>query len=277
MLSASHIPIQPNSTSSATSGFELAGRHLNSRFFLGTAQYPSPEVLQEAVAISRAQVLTVSLKRQLAGDGTLNSFYEAIRQSGCHLLPNTAGCRTAQEAITLACMAREVFETNWIKLEVIGDDYTLQADPFELLTATEQLAKQSFEVFAYCTDDLVLCRRLWEAGCKVLMPWAAPIGSGQGLLNPFALRTLRARLPDAFLVVDAGIGTPSQAAQAMELGFDAVLLNSAVARALDPVTMAKAFALAIESGRLGFEAGLIPAQDLAQPTTPVTGQPFLLV
>jgi thiazole synthase len=258
--------------------FELAGRVLTSRFFLGTAQYPSPHVLEKAIVASGAQVLTVSLKRQLAASGQtkLNGFYEVIQSSGCHLLPNTAGCRTAQEAVTLAQMARELFQTNWIKLEVIGDDYTLQADPFELLIASEQLAQKGFEIFAYCTDDLVLCQRLWHAGCRVLMPWAAPIGSGQGLLNPFALRTLRARLPEAFLVVDAGLRLPSQAAQAMELGFDAVLLNSAVARALDPVGMARAFALAIESGRTGFEAGFIPIQDMAQATTPVAGQPFLL-
>jgi thiazole synthase len=173
-------------------------------------------------------------------------------------------------------MARELFDTRWIKLEVVGDEYTLQPDPFELLEATRTLVRDGFEVFPYCTDDLVSCRRLLDAGCRILMPWGAPIGSGQGLLNPTALRTLRARLPEAVLVVDAGIGSPKDAIQAMELGFDAVLVNSAVSQAHDPVKMARAFRLAVEAGRLGYEAGIMARQDMAVPSTPVTGQPFVL-
>ena len=262
------------------STFKIADVELTSRFFIGTALYPSPQVLADAIAASGAEVVTVSLKRQLAhghSQGAVPSdFYAHIKASGARLLPNTAGCRTAREAITLAQMARELFDTNWIKLEVVGDEYTLQPDPFELVTAATELVREGFEVFPYCTDDLVTCQRLLDAGCRILMPWGAPIGSGQGLINPYALRTLRARLPHATLVVDAGIGSPKDAAQAMELGFDAVLLNSAVALAHDPVRMAQAFKLAIEAGRLGYEAGIMAQQDMAVATTPVTGQPFIL-
>ena len=158
---------------------------------------------------------------------------------------------------------------------MVGDEHTLQPDPFELLQATTELVRAGFEVFPYCTDDLVSCRRLLDAGCRILMPWGAPIGSGQGLINPYALRTLRARLPDVPLIVDAGIGCPSDAALAMELGFDAVLLNSAVALAHQPVQMAEAFKLGIEAGRLAYEAGIMATQDMAVATTPVTGRPFL--
>ena len=254
----------------------IGGATLASRFFLGTAGYPSPQVLQEAIATSGAQVVTVGLKRQLAAGGVPSDFYAMIRASGARLLPNTAGCRSAREAVTLAQMARELFGTNWIKLEVVGDEYTLQPDPFELVEAARTLAKEGFEVFPYCTDDLVTCQRLMDVGCRILMPWGAPIGSGQGLLNPTALRTLRARLPDVPLVVDAGIGSPRDAVQAMELGYDAVLLNSAVAQAHDPVTMARAFKLAIEAGRLAYESGVMAKQEMAVPTTPVTGRPFVL-
>ncbi|HVE53306.1 MAG TPA: thiazole synthase [Ramlibacter sp.] len=249
---------------------------LTSRFFLGTAGYPSPQVLQEAISASGTQVVTLGLKRQLAAGKADNDFYRIIRASGARLLPNTAGCRTAREAVTLAQMAREMFETPWIKLEVVGDDYTLQPDPFELVEAARTLARDGFEVFPYCTDDLVTCRRLLDAGCRILMPWGAPIGSGQGLLNPTALRTLRARLPDVPLVVDAGIGSPRDAVHAMELGYDAVLVNSAVAQAHDPVRMAQAFRLGVEAGRTAYEAGIMARQDMAVPTTPVTGQPFVL-
>jgi thiazole synthase len=173
-------------------------------------------------------------------------------------------------------MARELFETAWIKLEVVGDEYTLQPDPVELVDAARVLVREGFVVWPYCTDDLVTCRRLLDVGCALLMPWGAPIGSGQGLLNPLALRTLRARLPDAILIVDAGIGAPSHAAQAMELGLDAVLLNSAVALSADPARMARAFRCAVEAGREGWRAGLIRAQDFAVASTPVAGQPVLL-
>src|SRR5690606_35347512 len=167
---------------------------LDSRFFLGTAGYPSPQVLQDAITASGAQVVTVGLKRQLAGDGKPNDLLRLIRDSGARLLPHTAGCRSAQEAVTLARMARELFDTHWIKLEVVGDEHTLQPDPFELVEAAATLAREGFEVFPYCTDDLVSCQRLLDAGCRILMPWCAPIGSGQGLLNLIATLTMRSRL-----------------------------------------------------------------------------------
>ncbi len=254
----------------------LADVRLQSRFLLGTAGYPSPQVLREAIVASGAQVVTLGLRRQLAGSGGDNGFVEIIKASGARLLPNTAGCRSAREAVTLAHMARELLDTHWIKLEVVGDEHTLQPDPWELTEAAAQLVKDGFEVFPYCTDDLVSAQRLVDAGCRILMPWGAPIGSGQGLLNPWALRTLRARLPQITLIVDAGIGVPSHATQAMELGFDAVLLNSAVAHAADPVGMATAFRLAIEAGRLGHLSGLLAAQDMAVASTPVAGRPFEL-
>lgn len=258
--------------------FSIGGVELQSRFFLGTASYPSPDVLREAVRASGTQVITVGLRRQLAGGDAEagDGFYAFVRETGAHLLPNTAGCTTAREAVNLARMAREVFGTNWIKLEVIGDEYTLQPDPFELVVAARELAADGFEVFPYCTDDLVTCSRLLDAGCRILMPWGAPIGSGQGLLNPTALRTLRARLPGVPLVVDAGIGSPGDAVQAMELGYDAVLVNSAVALAHDPVAMARAFRLGIEAGRMAYDAGIMAKQEMAVATTPVTGRPFLL-
>jgi thiazole synthase len=250
-----------------------------SRFLLGTAGYPSPQVLHDAIVASQTQIVTVGLKRTLAaaGDnGHVAMIRQALRETGARLLPNTAGCRTAREAVQLAQMARELYDTPWIKLEVVGDEHTLQPDPFELLAAAAQLVRDGFSVFPYCTDDLVLCRRLLDAGCPLLMPWGAPIGSGQGLLNPVALRALRERLPNATLIIDAGIGAPSHAAQALELGFDAVLLNSAVAQARAPAAMAKAFRLAIEAGRGARLAGVMAAQDFAVASTPVGGEPVLL-
>lgn len=255
---------------------------LHSRFLLGTAGYPSPQALHEAIVASGSQVLTLGLKRTLAvpggGDnGFVQIIREAARSQGAHLLPNTAGCRSAREAIALAHMARELLDTHWVKLEVVGDEQTLQPDPFELVEAARQLVADGFEVLPYCTDDLVSAQRLIDAGCRVLMPWAAPIGSGLGLLNPWALRTLRARLPGLTLIVDAGLGAPSHATAAMELGMDAVLLNSAVSQAADPVRMAAAFRHAVLAGREGFRAGLMPTSDVAVATTPVGGQPFVLL
>jgi len=258
----------------------IDGVALASRFFLGSAGYPSPQVLTESIRASGTQLITVGLKRTLAQGGDNGFVAQALAMAqaqGAHLLPNTAGCRTAREAIQLAQMARELYGTHWIKLEVVGDEHTLQPDPFELLNAAGQLVREGFTVFPYCTEDLVLCRRLLdEAGCALLMPWGAPIGSGQGLLHLHGLRTLRERLPEAVLVVDAGLGAPSHAAQAMELGFDAVLLNSAVAQARDPVAMAGAFCAAVKAGRAAWQAGLMAPQDFAVASTPVSGHPFLL-
>jgi thiazole synthase len=191
------------------------------------------------------------------------------------VLPNTAGCHTVKEAVTTAHMARELFDTPWIKLEVIRDDETLQPDVFGLVEAARVLAEDGFEVFPYTTEDLAVADRLVEAGCRVLMPWGAPIGSARGLNNLYGLRALRAHFPDVPLVVDAGLGVPSHASAAMELGYDAVLLNTAVAEAGDPVAMARAFALAIEAGRLAFTARPLEPRDMAVPSTPVLGRAAL--
>jgi thiazole synthase len=176
--------------------------------------------------------------------------------------------------VTTAKLARELFGTPWIKLEVIADNDTLQPDVVGLVEAAAILIKDGFEVFPYCTEDLGVAMRLVDAGCKVVMPWAAPIGSAKGIINRDALKLLRDRLPDITLVVDAGLGAPSHAAHALELGYDAVLLNTAIAKAIDPVAMATAFRLAVESGRTAFEAGLMEARDFASPSTPVIGTPF---
>ncbi len=257
-----------------TDPWRVYGETLQSRLLLGTARYPSPAVMAEAVAAAEADVVTLALRRQSPEQLGGSAIWDYIAKLGCRLLPNTAGCHTAREAVTLAEMSREIFETNWVKLEVTGDDYNLQPDPFALLDATAQLVKLGFEVFPYATDDLVLCSRLRDLGCEVVMPWGAPIGTGKGLANPYALETLRARLPDVRLVVDAGLGLPSHAARVLEMGFDAVLLNTAVARADDPVRMAAAFAKAVAAGRLAFAAGAMAESETAQPSTPVVGTPF---
>ncbi|GBR55502.1 thiazole synthase [Gluconobacter sphaericus] len=244
------------------------GVDLTSRLMLGTAQYPSPAVLLEAIEASGAEIITVSLRREGAAGA---AFRNILSESRCRLLPNTAGCHTAREAVTTARMAREVFGTSWIKLEVIGHADTLQPDPFALVEAARVLCAEGFEVFPYTTEDLIVGEKLLEAGCKVLMPWGAPIGSGQGLRNPEGLRTMRAHFAGIPLVVDAGIGAPSQAAQAMEMGLDAILLNTAVAKAVDPAVMARAFGRAIQAGREAFEAGVMPRRDMACASTPVFG------
>ena len=254
---------------------ELYGVPLSSRLMLGTARYPSPAVLAEAVRAAGVEIVTVSLRREAAGGRAGQAFWALIRELGVRVLPNTAGCRSVREAVTTARMAREVFGTPWIKLEVVGEEDTLQPDPFGLVEAARVLAAEGFEVFPYMTEDLVLAERLLEAGCRALMPWGAPIGSGRGLNNPWALRALRAHFPEVPMVVDAGLGLPSHAAQAMELGFDAVLVNTAVAKAGDPVAMARAFARAVEAGRMGFEAGPIEPRDMAEPSTPVLGRAAL--
>ncbi|WP_300549710.1 thiazole synthase [Roseovarius sp.] len=246
-----------------------------SRLMLGTAQYPSPAILAEAFKRSGAGIATVSVRREAGGERAGQDFWDLIADLGVKVLPNTAGCHSVREAVTTAQMARELFDTPWIKLEVIGHADTLQPDPFGLVEAARILTEDGFQVFPYCTEDLVLCDRLIEAGCRVLMPWGAPIGTGLGLNNVYGLRSLRAHFPDVPLVVDAGLGLPSQAAQAMELGYDAVLLNTAVAKAGDPAAMAEGFARALEAGRLAFEADPMEPRDMAAPSTPILGKAFL--
>lgn len=254
--------------------WKVYGVQLDSRLFLGTARYPSPAVMEEAIQSSGAEVVTTSLRRQSPATKGGHSIWERISRLGCHVLPNTAGCHTAHEAVTLAKMSREIFETSWIKLEVTGDEYNLQPNPYELLSATEQLINLGFDVFAYCTDDLVVCQRLNNLGCEVIMPWGSPIGTGKGLINTYALETLRDRLPEAKLLVDAGIGLPSHAATALELGYDGVLVNTAVATADDPVSMAIAMSHAVEAGRLAYLAGPMAPSETAHASTPIIGTPF---
>ena len=260
----------------------LYGETFASRLLLGTSRYPSPAMLQAAVQHARPAMLTASLRRQAAGSPASSSasggeggnrFWQMLRALGVPVLPNTAGCHSVQEAITTAQMAREVFATPWIKLELIGDDYSLQPDTLNLVDAASRLIQDGFKVLPYCTEDLVLCQRLVDVGCQAVMPWAAPIGTGKGPLNPYAMRLLRERLAVP-LIVDAGLGLPSHACQVMEWGYDAVLLNTAVALAQDPVAMAGAFADAVRAGRSAHRAGAMREHESAQPSTAVMGTPF---
>lgn len=254
---------------------KLYGQSFSTRMLLGTARYESPKALVEAIDVADPAMVTVAIRKQIQGGLRAGqSFWDILRNTKRTLLPNTAGCYTVKEAVNTALMARELFQTDFLKLEVIGDDQNFQPDPFGLVEAATELVKQGFRILPYCTDDFVLCRRLLDAGCEVLMPWAAPIGTGQGPRNPKALRELRDRLADIPLIVDAGLGLPSHACQVMEWGFDGVLVNTAVSRAIDPVAMARAFANATQAGRSGYLAGPMPVQDLATASTPDIGKPF---
>lgn len=252
----------------------IAGHNFQSRLIMGTALYPSPEIMAASIRAGGAELVTVALRRQNPRDQSGARFWALIQELGVQVLPNTAGCKTVAEAVTTARMAREVFNTALIKLEVIGDEYTLQPDTASLVEAARLLIAEGFVVLPYTTEDLVTAQRLVEVGCQVVMPWGSYIGSGQGLVNKFALKTLRARLPETTLIIDAGLGKPSEAAQAMELGFDAVLVNSAIALARDPVAMARAFADAVRAGHTAHVAGLMPTRELASPSTPTIGTPF---
>lgn len=253
----------------------IYGKSFNSRLLLGTAMYPSPSNMLNAINQSGTEILTLSLRRQNPGNkDSGNKFWQIIQSANCQLLPNTAGCKTLQEVLTTAQMSRELFETDWIKLEVIGDDYNLQPDPLLTVEAAKQLLAMGFKVLPYCTDDLVINLKLRDAGCEVLMPWGAPIGTGMGLMNPYNLQAIRERITDVPIIIDAGIGKPSQAMMAMEMGFDAILLNTAVAKANDPVQMATAFSKAISGGRQAFKAGLMSERQTAKASTPVVGMPF---
>ncbi len=251
------------------------GIELNSPLMLGTSQYPSPAILEEAFKRSGASVATVSLRREAGNSKMGGDFWALIQSLNVKVLPNTAGCYSIKEAVTTAQMARELFNTSWIKLEVIGHSDTLQPDPFQLVEAARILVDDGFKVFPYTTEDVVVAERLLRAGCEVLMPWGAPIGTGLGLTNIYGLRTLRAQFPDVPMVIDAGIGLPSHASMAMEMGFDAVLINTAVAKAGDPPAMAEAFAKAIAAGRLARNADPMEPRDMASASTPVIGKAFL--
>ncbi|MCF6777228.1 thiazole synthase [Thiotrichales bacterium 19X7-9] len=253
--------------------WQLLDKSLDSRFILGSALYPSVQMMLDSIKASSTSLITVSLKRSLATN-TDNHIWQQLLKTGCHILPNTAGCRNAKEAIFMAEMAQEIFKTNWIKLEVIGDDYNLQPDMIGVIEASEVLIDKGFNVLPYVTDDLVMAKRLVDLGVKVLMPWAAPIGSGKGVHNPYALEVLRARFQNIQLIVDAGIGVPSDATKVMEMGFDGVLLNSAVALAGNPVEMACAFKHAIKAGRYAYLAKRMPVREMAASATALMDTPF---
>ncbi|HEY4917962.1 MAG TPA: thiazole synthase [Solirubrobacteraceae bacterium] len=252
----------------------IAGREMRSRLLLGTGGFPSLELLAEAIAVSGCELVTVALRRVGVG-GDLRrrgSLMDVVAEAGVELLPNTAGCMTARDAVITARLAREAFATDWIKLEVIGDEDTLLPDAPELLRAAEELVDDGFVVLPYTTDDPVLARRLADIGCAAVMPLGSPIGSGMGIRNPYNIALIREAV-DVPVVLDAGIGTASDAALAMELGCDAVMAASAIARAQDPVAMAKAMRAAVEGGLLARGAGRIPRRTYATPSTPEVGLP----
>jgi thiazole synthase len=249
---------------------DIAGRSWGSRLIIGTGGFRSLDVMRDAIAASGAEIATVALRR-VDADAT-GSVLELLDDLGLFVLPNTAGCFTAHDAVLTARMARDAFETDWVKLEVIGDDRTLFPEPTELLDAATTLAGEGFVVLPYTNDDPVLARRLEEVGCAAVMPLGSPIGSGMGIRNPynFSIIIEQAGVP---VICDAGVGTASDAAFAMELGCDGVLLASAVARAEDPVKMARAMRAGVDAGRLAFEAGRIPRKLHARASTPETGLP----
>ena len=246
----------------------IANKGFDSRLIIGTARYPNQQVMLDAIEASGAQVVTVAIRRVSldgAGESTLD-----LLAGRYAILPNTAGCYTARDAVLTAQLAREALETNWIKLEVIGDDETLFPDVEHLLRAAEELVNDGFVVLPYCNDDPVTCKKLEDFGCAAVMPLGAPIGSGMGIRNPYNIRIIREQC-SVPIIVDAGVGTASDAAVAMELGCDGVLLNSAVALARDPVSMARAMRLAIDAGRLAYRAGRIPRKLYATASSPTEG------
>ncbi|WBB74465.1 thiazole synthase [Micromonospora sp. WMMD1128] len=251
---------------------EIGGVAFGSRLVLGTGGAANLHVLEAAIHASGTELVTLALRR--VGSSTPGGLLDLLERCGVRLLPNTAGCRTAVEAVKVARLAREAFDTAWVKLEVIGDERTLLPDGVELLRAAEDLVADGFTVLPYTSDDPVLARRLADVGCAAVMPAGSPIGSGLGIGNPHHIRLIRQAV-DVPVILDAGIGTASDAALAMELGCDGVLLASAVTRAADPVAMATAMRHAVEAGHLAYGAGRIPRRDHALPSTPDEGRPDL--
>ncbi|MHB1836968.1 MAG: thiazole synthase [Solirubrobacteraceae bacterium] len=250
----------------------IAGRSLRSRLILGTGGFANHELLAAACAAAEVEVCTVALRR--LDPAARGSILDVLDEIGVEVLPNTAGCYTARDAVTTARLAREAFATDWVKLEVIGDDRTLLPDAVELVAAAEQLVDEGFTVLPYTTDDPVLARRLQDAGCAAVMPLGSPIGSGMGICNPYNISIIveHATVP---VILDAGVGTASDAALAMELGCDAVLCASAISRAHDAVAMARAISLGVRAGRLALGAGRIPRRRYANASTPQEGRPAL--
>ncbi|MQB00946.1 MAG: thiazole synthase [Actinobacteria bacterium] len=250
--------------------FVIADEVLTSRLIMGTGGAPSLDVLEQSIIASGADLVTVALRRIDPNAG--GSIIDVIERVGARVLPNTAGCFTARDAVLTAKLARDAFETDWIKLEVIGDDETLLPDPIDLVAAAEDLVDDGFTVLPYTNDDPILARRLEDVGCVAVMPLGSPIGSGAGIKNPYNLRIIveRARVP---VILDAGVGTASDAALAMEIGCDAVLAASAITRARDPVRMAEAIRRAVEAGRLAHGSGRIPKRLYAEASTTFEGLP----
>jgi thiazole synthase len=248
----------------------LGGRRWRSRLIVGTGGFRSLDDMERSIETAGAEIVTIALRR--IDPRARGSLVDVVERLGCFLLPNTAGCYTAHDAVLTAKLGREAFETDWVKLEVIGDDQTLYPDATELVEAAEQLVDDDFVVLPYTNDDPVLARRLEQVGCAAVMPLGAPIGSGMGIRNPYNMSIIveQAGVP---VICDAGVGTASDAAIAMELGCDGVLMASAIARARDPVKMARAMRAAVESGRLAFEAGRIPRKLHAQGSTTSSGMP----
>lgn len=248
----------------------IAGRELESRLIVGTALYPNPQTMLDALEASGTHMVTVAVRRVNLEDKSSESPLELLARHNYFVLPNTAGCYTAKDAVLTANLAREALDTNWVKLEVIGDDETLFPDVPELLKAAEQLLADGFVVLPYCNDDPITCRKLADMGCAAVMPLGAPIGSGMGIRNPYNLQIIRETV-EVPLIVDAGVGTASDATVAMELGVDGILLNTAIAKAKHPVQMARAMRLAVEAGRLAYGAGRVPRKLYANASSPIEG------
>jgi thiazole synthase len=249
--------------------FTLADTSFNSRLIIGTGKYRSFDEMKAAHAASGAEMVTVAVNR-VPLDGSSESFLDHL-QPGMKILPNTAGCYDAEHAIRTARLAREALDTSWIKLEVIGDPVTLLPDNEQTLAAAKVLVGEGFIVLPYFTDDLIMAKKLLDAGCPAVMPLAAPIGSGMGVQNPSNLRIMREQLPDATIIVDAGVGVPSDAAIAMELGADAILMNTAIAESPDAASMATAMKFAVQAGRLAYRAGRMPKRLYASASSPIEG------
>jgi thiazole synthase len=251
------------------STWKIANKEFTSRLLVGTAKYPTPEIMAAAINASGAEIVTVAIRRMDPAKPEFSYVYEYIKEKNLTILPNTAACYTAKDAILTAQLGREALETNLVKLEVIGDENTLFPDNEELLIAAKELVNDGFIVMPYCIDDPIVCRKLEDLGCAAVMPLAAPIGSGLGIRNPYNIRIIveNAKVP---VLVDAGVGTASDAAFAMELGVQALLMQTAIAQAKDPVKMATAMRLATDGGRLAFEAGRIPKKLYATASSPLT-------
>lgn len=252
------------------SSLVIADKTFNSRLIVGSARFPNPETMRDALRASGTEMVTVALRRANLNKNESENILTYLEEDGYFLLPNTAGCYTAKEAVTTARLGREALDTNWVKLEVIGDDETLFPDVPELLKAAEQLILDDFIVLPYANDDPITCRKLADMGCAAVMPLGAPIGSGMGIRNPYNLRIIKEQV-DVPVIVDAGVGTASDAAIAMELGMDAVLMNSAISQAKHPVQMAEAMKKGIEAGRLALESGRMPKRLYAEASSPEEG------